>query len=72
VSHCRTKINGSDPPLTTVCTAHPAPPLPPFSHPPIEPASCGPRGRLHLDWWVDCTAICLGTLLHLGVAEIHI
>jgi hypothetical protein len=67
-----TKINSSDPPLTAVCTAYPTPPFPPFLHPPIELASFGPSGRLHLDRRVDFSAICFSTLLHVVVAEIQI
>ena len=67
-----TKINSSDPPLTAICAAYPAPPFLPFFHPPIELASFRPRGRLHLDRRIDFSAICLGTLLHVVVAEIHI
>ena len=46
------------------------PPFLPFFHPPIELASFRPRGRLHLDRWIDFSAICFGTLLDLIVAEI--
>ena len=67
-----TKINGSDPSLTAVCTAYPTPPLLPFFHPPIELASFRPRGRLHIDRRIDFSAICFGTLPHIVVAEIHI
>jgi hypothetical protein len=55
----------------TVCAADATPPLPALFHPPIELASFGPPGRLHLDRRIDFSAICFGTLLHLGVAEIH-
>jgi hypothetical protein len=58
--------------LTAVCTAYPTPPLPPFSYPPIELASFRPRGRLHLDRRIDFAAICVGQVLHLAIAEIHI
>jgi hypothetical protein len=68
----RSKINSFYPPLTAVCTAYPTPPLPPLSHPPVELAGLRPRGNLHLDWWVDLSAICLGTLLQVVVAEVHI
>jgi hypothetical protein len=44
-----TKINGSDPLLPTVCTAHPTPPFLTFFHPPIELTGFRPRGRLDLD-----------------------
>ena len=67
-----TKINSSDPPLTAICTAYATPPFQPFLHPPIELAGFRPRGRLHLDRRMDFSAICFGTLLHLGGAEIHI
>jgi hypothetical protein len=67
-----TKINSSDPPLTAVCNAYPTPPFLPFSSPPIKLASFRPRGHLDLDRWIDFSAVCFGTLLHLVVAEIHI
>jgi hypothetical protein len=66
-----TKITSSDPPLTAVRTAYPAPPLPPFPDPPIERATRQPRGRLDLDRWVDCPAISLGPPLQIIVAEVH-
>ena len=73
VDHLRgTKINSSDPPVRAVCAGYATPPLPPFFHPPIELASFRPHGRLDLDRRIDFSAICLGMLLHLGVAEIHI
>jgi hypothetical protein len=62
-------INSSDPPLAAVSTAYPTPP---FSHQPIEPASLGPRGRVHLDRRIDFVAICHSKLVHVIVAEIHI
>jgi hypothetical protein len=34
--------------------------------------SSRPGGRLDLDWWIDFSAICFGTLLDLIVGEIHI
>jgi hypothetical protein len=68
----RTKINSSDPPLTTICAAYPTPPFLPFFHPPIELASWCPCGRLHLDGWIDNSAICFGELLQVGIGEIHI
>ena len=40
--------------------------------PPIELASFRPHSRLHLDWWINFSAVCFGMLLHLIVAEIHI
>jgi hypothetical protein len=52
------KINSSDPPLTTVCTAYPAPPLLPFLYPPIEVTGFRPRSRLDLDRRIDFAAIC--------------
>ena len=67
-----TKINSPDPALTAVCTPYPTPPFLPIFHPPIELGSPRPHGRLHLDRWIDFSAICFGTLLHLVVAEIHI
>ena len=57
----RTKINGSDPPLTAGYTAYATPPFLPLSHPPIELAYWPPRGCLNLDWWVDFPAVCFGT-----------
>jgi hypothetical protein len=66
----RSKINSSDPPLTAVCAAHAAPPLPPFAHPPVELASFRPRGRLHLDRWIDFSAICCVPPLQVGIAEL--
>jgi hypothetical protein len=68
----RTKINSFDPPLSTVCTAYPTEPLLSVSHEPIELPHSGPGSRLHLDRRVAFAAICLGTPLYLGVAEIHI
>jgi hypothetical protein len=44
----------------------------PFFHPPIELASMRPRGRLHLDRWIDLSAVWFGMLLDVVVAEIHI
>jgi hypothetical protein len=67
-----TQINSFHPPLTAVHTAYPVPPFLPIFHPPIELASARPRGRLDLDGWIDFAAICLGTVLHLVVGEIHI
>jgi hypothetical protein len=67
-----TKINSPDPPLTTVCTTYPTEPPLALFHPPIEPASWRPGGRLNLDRWVDFSAISLGKLLHVLIAEIHI
>jgi hypothetical protein len=58
--------------LTSIRTTHPPKPLLPFFHPPIELASIRPGSRVYLDRWVDCSAICFGTLLHVGVAKIHI
>jgi hypothetical protein len=58
--------------LTAVCTAYPTPPFLPFFHPPIEQASFRPRGRLDLDRWIDFSAVCFSTLVHVIVAEIHI
>jgi len=66
-----TRINSSDPPLTAARTAYAPPPFLPFFHPPIELNACRPRGRLHLDHWIDFSAICFGTPLHIGVARIH-
>jgi len=42
----RTKINGADPPLTSVCTAYATPPFLTFSNPPIKLTSFRLRGRL--------------------------
>jgi hypothetical protein len=58
--------------LTAVCAAYPTEPLLPLFDPPIELASFRPHGRLDLDGWIDFAAICLGQVLHLVVAEIHI
>ena len=66
------KITSPDPPLTAVRTAYPAQPLLAFFHPPIELASFRPRGRVHLERRIDCTAICFGDLLQVIAAEIHI
>jgi len=63
----RTKIGGFDPLLTTIWTAHTAQPLLPLFHPPIERASNGPRCRLHLDRWVDLTAIGFGVVIDLHI-----
>jgi hypothetical protein len=62
----------SDPSLTVICTAYPTPPFPRFFHPPIELARCRPGGRLHLDRWIDVSAICFSMLVHVIAAEIHI
>jgi hypothetical protein len=67
-----TKINSFDPPLTSIRTTHATPPLLPFFHPPIELASVRPHGRLHLDRWIDFSAICFGDLLQVIVAEIYL
>jgi hypothetical protein len=58
--------------VTVVCTAYATPPFLTVFHPPIELAGARPRGRLHLDQRIEFSAICCGTLLQLGVAEIHI
>jgi hypothetical protein len=58
--------------LAAVRTAYAAQPLLPFFHPPIEPASFRPCGRLHLDRRIDFSAICFGMLLQLGAAKIQI
>ncbi|HEY6685972.1 MAG TPA: hypothetical protein VI094_07160 [Propionibacteriaceae bacterium] len=58
--------------MAAVSTAYPATPFPPFPQPPIELAGFRPPGRLHLDRWIDFSAICVSTLLHVIVAEIHI
>jgi hypothetical protein len=68
----RTKINGSHPALLTVRTAYATQPLLTLLDPPIEPASLGPRGRVHLDWWIYLPAICFGDPLQIIVAEVHI
>jgi hypothetical protein len=69
---CGTKINSSDPSLTAVRIAYSTPPFLPFFHPPIELASARPRGRLHLDRWIDFSAICFSMLVDVIVAQIHI
>jgi hypothetical protein len=67
-----TKIRSFDPSLTAVCTAYPSPPfLTVFTHQ-SSWASLRPHGRLHLDGRIDFAAICLGQLLQLVVAEIHL
>jgi hypothetical protein len=63
VSHSRHEDHSFDPPLTPVCAAYPASPFPPFSHPPIELANRGPCGHIHLDRWIDFSAIRFGTPL---------
>jgi hypothetical protein len=68
----RPNISRSDPPLPTVFAPHPAQPLLALFDPPIKPASSRPRGHLHLDRWVDFSAISFGMLPHIIVAEIHI
>jgi len=50
-----------DLPLTAVCTAT-RPTTPAVFHPPVELARCRPRGRLHLDRWIDFSAICFSML----------
>jgi hypothetical protein len=40
-------------------------------HPPIKLAGPGPGGCLDRDGWIDFTALSLGKLLHVLVAEIH-
>jgi hypothetical protein len=55
--------------LTAVSTAYPTPPFAPFFHPPIELASFHPSGRIHLDRWIDFSAIWCGTPLDLIVGE---
>jgi hypothetical protein len=56
-----TKINSPDPPLPTVSTAYPTPPLPTFPHPPIELAGPCPCSHINLDEWIDLPAIGCGT-----------
>jgi hypothetical protein len=58
--------------LTAVCTAYPAPPLLALFHPPIKAATSRPRSHLDLHGQIDFSAIRVGTLPHLVVAEIHI
>jgi hypothetical protein len=58
--------------LPAVSAAYPTRPFLPFFHPPIELASLGPGGCVHLDRRINCSAICFGTPLHMVVAEIHI
>jgi hypothetical protein len=61
-----TKITSSDPPLLTVRTAYPSPPLqtwPPLSDPPIKLTSWPPCGCLDLYGWVDGPPISLRKLL---------
>ncbi|HEY6683347.1 MAG TPA: hypothetical protein VI030_10255 [Propionibacteriaceae bacterium] len=53
--------------MTAVSTAYPAPPFPPFSHPPIELPSSRPRGRLHLDWRIDFSAIGFAVLARIEI-----
>ena len=67
----RTEINSSDPPLTTVRTAYPTQPFLPFPDPPIELARFRPRGRLHVDRWIDFSPICFGDLPQIIVTEIQ-
>ena len=67
-----TKIASSDPPLTAICTAYVTPPFQLFLHPLIELAGFRPCSRLHLDRRADFPAVCVSTLLQLGVAEVHI
>jgi len=64
-----TKINSSDPPLTPVCTPYPAEPLLALLHPPIEPTSVRPGGRVHSDGRINCTAVCFAVLARI---ELHI
>jgi hypothetical protein len=66
-----TKINSSDPPLTTVFAPHPTPPLLPLFHPPIEPTFRRPRGHLDRYRWINFPTISCGKLLQVIVAEIH-
>ena len=40
--------------------------------PPIELAGIGPRGDIYLDGRINCSAVRVGMLLHLDVAEIHV
>jgi hypothetical protein len=70
-SRSGTKINSSDPPLTTVCTAYTAQPLLALLSPPIELAGSRPHGRLHLDRRIDFSAICVSDLLEVTVPEIY-
>jgi hypothetical protein len=67
-----TKINSSNPPLTAVRTAYPTAPFQPLLHPVVDLPSSRPRGRLHLNGRINCTAVCFGDLLQVIVAEIHI
>jgi hypothetical protein len=68
----RTKINSSDPSLTAVRTADATEPLLALFRPIIELATWRPRGRLDLDRRIDHSAIYLGTLLQVIVAQIHV
>jgi hypothetical protein len=54
-----------------LCTAYPAPPFLPVFHPPIELASWRPRGRLHLDRWIDFRRSAAACWCHVIAAEIH-
>jgi hypothetical protein len=57
----------SDPALLTVSTAYPAPPLPPFSYPPIKMPSLGPRGHLNLYRRINHSAVCFAVLAGIEV-----
>jgi hypothetical protein len=58
--------------LPAVRTARATPPLLPFFHLPIELTSFRPRCHLHLDRRIDYSAIYIGDVLQVIVAEIHI
>ena len=62
---CRTQITRPDPPLTTVRTAYPAKPFLSVLYPPIKLAGSEPRGYVHLDRWIDWTAVSFAVLVRI-------
>jgi hypothetical protein len=65
-----TKIDSSDPPLSTVLTAYPAPPRLALFDPPIELAARRPCGRLDLDRRIDFAAVRFTVLARIEIRHV--
>jgi hypothetical protein len=51
--------------------SYPAIPKLAISNPPIQLTPWRPSGRLNLDGWIDCSAICFGAPLQVLAAQLH-
>jgi len=56
------KVTSPDPPLPAVGTVYPPEPLLTFFDPVVELPSSRPRGRVHLDGRINCSAVCFAVL----------